>query len=391
MTSIKLFKKNNHKRGENSSIDHLLTIYRLNKNYGKSLLLKDEAIKSTKLVKGDLAKLYTEIGYIYGKIKDYKKADYYFNLGKKEYKNQLKKGTFYFEKRAEIYAESNRYKEAYKYSIILDSIEQVLVNERFKNKISKLETKYQTQQKENEILRLSNENNKHKIIMAQTRLFIVIGLGLILAVALIIYFRWRKKQQEQQLKILEKTIEASDNEKNRIGRELHDGVASKIIQLANSAENLNIQYTSELHGIYNEIRNLSHQLNNTPTHDNEPIFERFFELKEDVKNQTVNLKIKPVSLVVKEPTATHLYRIAQELITNSIKHANSTIINVEVIQEKKQLQLTYSDNGEKIDFENIKKGNGLKNIEHRVSLMKGTIAYNPEKTKGFSVIINIPL
>lgn len=262
-------------------------------------------------------------------------------------------------------------------------------NEKFKS-IFELDKKYQTKEKELEILKLSNENEKQKASIAKSRLWLSSSIGISSLLGLLGFFLWQRRKQQQKLQLLEKSIEATDMEKNRIGRELHDGVASKVLQLINSSEDAyHSNTTNKLNDIYTEIRNLSHQLNNTPAHAEEPLFERIIELTSTINTPKVNLTIKPMSLIVKEPDASHIYRIIQELLVNTIKHAQSTTVDIS-INGSDNLTITYQDNGIGL-ADDLKKGNGLKNIEHRVQVLMGTINYNnTEHINGFSVNISIP-
>ena len=99
-------------------------------------------------------------------------------------------------------------------------------------------------------------------------------------------------------------------------------------------------------------------------------------------------KVSPISLSLKEPYSTHIYRIIQELLTNNIKHSKATNTIVNITLENANLELKYTDNG--VGNKNISKGNGLKNITDRVLLMNGNLDINTEAEKGFSVVLKIP-
>jgi signal transduction histidine kinase len=93
-----------------------------------------------------------------------------------------------------------------------------------------------------------------------------------------------------------------------------------------------------------------------------------------------------------------LYRIAQELITNAIKHAQAEIVKITLKHESGHLHLIYSDNGvglpfipDKNDPLSIKHGRGIKNIVNRVEKLKGSIEFLSRPNKGLTVSINIPL
>ncbi|MFH1319127.1 MAG: ATP-binding protein [Bacteroidota bacterium] len=92
-----------------------------------------------------------------------------------------------------------------------------------------------------------------------------------------------------------------------------------------------------------------------------------------------------------------LYRIAQEITNNAIKHANATLIEIELNRQNDHLQMTVSDNGKGFDLQEIEKrpheqrGLGLKNIESRINMLNATIKYDSAKGKGTRVTVEMKL
>ena len=86
----------------------------------------------------------------------------------------------------------------------------------------------------------------------------------------------------------------------------------------------------------------------------------------------------------------NLYRIIQELVTNTLKHADAKKIGIQMIGENEALTLIYRDDGVGIDLSKIdkKKGIGLKNIESRLSLISGKMNYQ-NQSSGFHIEIQI--
>lgn len=89
-----------------------------------------------------------------------------------------------------------------------------------------------------------------------------------------------------------------------------------------------------------------------------------------------------------------VYRIVQELLNNTIKHANATHVNVLVMQKGQELYLSQTDNGNGMDTKLIsdaKKGFGLKSIINRLHLLNGVFEVFSTPDKGTKVLMNIPL
>jgi signal transduction histidine kinase len=87
-----------------------------------------------------------------------------------------------------------------------------------------------------------------------------------------------------------------------------------------------------------------------------------------------------------------VYRIIQEFVNNSIKHAKCKNIGILLTIKPKNLNLQMTDDG--VGFANdstLKRGNGLDNINLRVKYLQGEIDFTSEKNKGVRLNILIPL
>jgi len=252
--------------------------------------------------------------------------------------------------------------------------------------VKDIEAKYETQKRENKILKLTNDNLEKESSLVQLR-HTVLGVIAILVLSLsLIYFIWAKRKQKHRLDLLQNTIQTSENEKIRIGKKLHDDVAGNIMKLIYDSESKQVQLSHDLLQIYEQIRNVSHELDNKPIQD-EPFFDRMLDIiPESTTFHKFDFNISPHDIKVNEPHGTHIFRILQELITNNLKYANANQTKISIIYNEDVVKIDYEDNGKgTLDF---KKGNGYKNIENRLTLLKGSIDIS--HNSGFSVTLLIP-
>src|SRR5690606_5399246 len=87
-----------------------------------------------------------------------------------------------------------------------------------------------------------------------------------------------------------------------------------------------------------------------------------------------------------------IYKIIQELTTNTLKHAKATLIDVEINIIENELKMLFEDNG--IGFNKDKKtskGIGLSNIYERIKELKGELFIDSKINRGTIIIIDIPL
>ena len=98
------------------------------------------------------------------------------------------------------------------------------------------------------------------------------------------------------------------------------------------------------------------------------------------------------SRLIAKSNELNLYRILQELITNTLKHANASEIRVKLANDKENLILLYEDDGKGFEPKNLIaiKGLGLKNIESRLSVLNGEINFL-RTDRGIKVKIICPL
>jgi NarL family two-component system sensor histidine kinase LiaS len=88
----------------------------------------------------------------------------------------------------------------------------------------------------------------------------------------------------------------------------------------------------------------------------------------------------------------NLFRIAQEFISNTLKHAQASQLDVYLVQTANQVQLKMVDNGQGFAVDEARSlSYGLKNIEDRVEDMAGTVTFLSAKGKGMSMDIRVPI
>lgn len=287
------------------------------------------------------------------------------------------------------------FENAYKYSVLEFELTTEIYNSKKENQILELNEKYQTEQKENDNLILSAENSEEKAKTANLRLWNYGIIGGTLVLSFVLFFLWNRKKQKHNL-ILEKqktealqaTIDTSEEEKKRIGKQLHDGIANNLIKYFYEIEDSDPSLSHKFLTAYEEIRNVSHQLDNSARHGT-AIFDRIIDLIPSNSLDKFNVNVEPMNLELKEPIGSHVYRIIQELIVNTLKYANSTKNEISIHHHKESILIHYRDNGNGTD--SFRQGNGHNNIQDRIKLMKGVSEMETSIDKGFSMKFEIPL
>ena len=356
------------------------------KNYEQALFYNDISIKNVAPKSTDFIIVNYHRAKVLTSLYEFSKALKYLSLIDEKEIKDLKLKKDYYKTKFDIYlALNNKTKADYNLQKFLNFNDSLFSKE--KSLISSsIEIKYETQQKENQILTLENEAQQKELVLQKSKTNTNYALASIFLVILSGGLFLRKRKKDQKLKLLETSVKSSEEEKKRIGRELHDGIAGGLMTLVHQTETKDVALSHKLLNSYNQIRDLSHQLNNTAMHG-ELFIDRLFEIvPKNRENQKFEVSIEPQYLELEEPYSTHLYRIILELFTNNLKYANASKTSISLLLIENILTLKYADNGKGVaDF---KKGNGLKSIDNRVTLLNGSLKINTEN--GFHVTIEIP-
>ena len=263
------------------------------------------------------------------------------------------------------------------------------INAKRNKQLFEIETKYETEKKEKEILRLGNERQAQALQLAQNRT-VQYGMGAgILLLLLSGLFFWRDRQR----RLLIARYEAEESEKHRIARELHDGLAGEILLIQRSIPDQLPQLQANLLRANRDLRNFSHQLDakrksRSPLPDILSDYINHNGLLDQLQI-SVDFFPKPFDVLDGE-LKSNLFRIWQELLTNTLKHSGASHCSLQLAFINKKIEINYEDNGVGVNAGEEQQGLGLSHIRERVGLLKGKV-YQMEKESGFSIKMEIPV
>lgn len=306
-----------------------------------------------------------------------------------------------------------------KHAVLKDS----LLNAEKVRSISEMQTKYETQLKEQEI-ELLDEENKTKTAQ-RNALFVGILLLILSASALIFFFVQKNKISKQAKQIAEQKLNSvldeqeintynamlkgQEEERLRIANDLHDRLGSmlstiklmfssledKIGQVQEENKTQMDKTTSLIDDACVEVRRISHNLG-AGLIANYGLVNSLEDLTETI-NQTSKVDCKLLIYNMEEGLPlrfeVELYRIAQEILNNALKYANAKSITVQLSRLDEEFSMTIEDDGVGFDFARAKKkgGMGLANIEKRAAKLNGKVYIDTAINKGCISIIEIPL
>ena len=268
--------------------------------------------------------------------------------------------------------EALRYmREAYN---IADSTKNSDVNRQ----LSEFSVRYNTQQKELQIVKLNQEKATERarlmtivLVLAVTSMLLAFGIILIL-------YKRRIANQRYELNLRRKYIEGLESERARLARELHDGVCNDLLGLQILMTTSDKEQTIPiLKDIMIGVRQISHDLM-PPRFDHADIAKvaADYVTHYPLANCKINFQATDTDRWqhIDQAKAFEIYRIVQELMGNIAKHANAHIINVSMTYEKwGQIVLEVENDGAQPQLKDSTNGIGLYTTTDRVLGMNGEI------------------
>jgi len=320
---------------------------------------------------------------------------------------------------------ARNYKKAYEYYILRTNLKDSIYTLESTRLINDLKLAYEREQDQTQILSLKNLNLEMALDLqrqkSQLNATLFTGIVIVvLALFLLLYFRQlsRKnkiitKQKIQQLEEEKKLlaarllVEGQEEERKRIARELHDGLgvllsATKMqfTTIKNrSPENKPLieRATQLLEQASSDVRKISHNMM-PGLLTKLGLYEAAADLIERI-NETENInarfRISGDKSRLPENKEIMLYRIVQELVNNTLKHARAGKIELTIETSPGTLLMHYMDNG--VGFEvqkhlDSETGSfGLKSLQSRVGFLNGQMDIESEPGKGVKYRIRVPL
>jgi len=210
----------------------------------------------------------------------------------------------------------------------------------------------------------------------------------------------QKAELDHSERLLHATLLSQEEERKRIGRDLHDDVGASLSNLKMiMAQSVEVApdkpaYKPLIDNIITTVRNISHSLSppglslfglESTLHE---LFDNF-NIAGNIKLGFENEMGEKLN-AFNEQTALALYRVIQELLTNTVKHANASQVLIKCFEESNNPIITYQDDGKGIDMAAGKKhGMGMQNIEARLRMIQARYEL-PAVEKGFFIRILIP-
>jgi len=309
-----------------------------------------------------------------------------------------------------------RIDESYQYLKEYVAVNDSLQSRTNQKRVNELEIRYQIQKKEAQLLAQQATIQKKNMLN-----YILAGSALALIVILSLFYRtYQQKQKlqlqriidletQQQLNATEAVLKGEEQERTRLAKDLHDGLGGMLSGIKYSFNTMkgNLIMTQDnaqafersmdmLDSSIKEMRRVAHNM--MP----EALLKFGLDtaLKDfcnDIsKSGALNVSYQSIGMeqtVLDQTVGITMYRVVQELIHNTMKHAVARHAIVQITKTNGHLTVTVEDDGKGFDTSILNKAGGIgwSNIKNRVEFLKGTLDIKSEKEKGTSVYIEVTI
>ncbi|MFY8000799.1 MAG: tetratricopeptide repeat protein [Candidatus Kapaibacteriota bacterium] len=357
---------------------------------------------------------YAKITLAYFHLKDFKQAVHY---GKKAFDLADTIPDFRFEKRMAseylgyAYEGLGNYKEALYYQRVYTALQDSIYNQESASKIAEIQTKYDTELKDKEILQqqltISTQNAS-----LQQRNFFIIGMVSLVAVLGLLINRFRLKRRadaeiqrkNEEIAVLERT-QALERERRRISQDIHDEVGSgltKILMLSQNAADTtqpNKEISNTAQGVIDGMQEIIWSIN--PKNDTLQSLIAFIRSygREFVHAAGMNIVVEAPEGLAATPLRTDVRRnvflAVKEALNNAVKYSAATEIRIGLEVQPSAYSFTIADNGKGFvpdgeSLPTVRGGNGLKNMRFRIEEIGGNFRLDSAPNEGTRIVLNIP-
>lgn len=309
---------------------------------------------------------------------------------------------------ASIYEHDGNFAKAFEYMKQSRSLSDSVMSATTNDKISELQTQYETVKKEQQIEKQQTDiRNKNYVIW---------GLALLMALAGMLgysmYRRYKLKQStrlqaallEQQESATLAVLEAEERERKRIATDLHDGVGQMMSAARMNLSVLVNELDEDQQAIFDkamhlvdesckEVRQVSHNIMPNTLAKRGLVY-ALNEFINTMDKRALDINLYADNMEERLPVNVEimLYRAVQECVNNVIKHAAASTVNISIVKDEKEISISIEDNGRGFDpkAQNPEKGIGLRNIETRIQYLKGTVSWDTARGKGTVVMMYVP-
>jgi signal transduction histidine kinase len=238
---------------------------------------------------------------------------------------------------------------------------------------------------------------------------ITLFVSLVIAIIIVYFFvsiiRYHRRYMKLQREKIFAEITIRENERKRIAGDLHDSLGPLLSAVKLNISSVDVDSAADrevlektggyLDEIIGSMRRISHDLLPS-TLERKGLLEAIREFLLQVKNkQSVNIQLYVVKEIsVPKDKEIHIFRMVQEIVHNTIKHAQAKNLQIGFSEEGGHLLCLTKDDGRGFDKEKVLAGSlglGLRSLESRCEILNGVLTLDSVPGGGTNYFIKIPV
>jgi signal transduction histidine kinase len=236
-------------------------------------------------------------------------------------------------------------------------------------------------------------------------LIVVIVVGIVLLYFIITIIRYQRRSLVLHKEKIRAEIDTLENERKRIASDLHDELGPLLSAVKLQINNLDSQDGDDKRLIEKSSQHIDTIIRRMMEISNNLMPNTLLRkglvkaIDEFIESSTQGYKLS-IKLITDKETRLgldkeiNIYRIVQEIVHNTVKHANASLLVIRITQENNLFILSTTDNGTGFDYFARSKDNtglGLRNLQSRAEIMGGEITCMTEPGKGTNYTLEIPV
>jgi signal transduction histidine kinase len=229
-------------------------------------------------------------------------------------------------------------------------------------------------------------------------------VGIIIAYFIISMIRQHRRSLNLYKQSIYTEINTLEKERSRMAADLHDEVGPVLsavklrlssLDVHNPEDEMELRKTNEqIDKLLRRMREISFDLmpNSLIRKGLPAAIGEFIDYCSRSNHLKINFRYDEFTFT--QTQSINLYRIIQEIVHNTIKHARATELTIDLKQESRRIVLSATDNGIGFNYENKSeeaRGLGLRNLLSRIEIIGGQMYFESRKGKGTSYIFEIPI
>jgi len=245
----------------------------------------------------------------------------------------------------------------------------------------------------------------------ETSIYTAIILAVLVIAGVVCYFFHSTIRQHKRVLFLQREnataeITALEKDRSRIAADLHDELAPMLVAIKMKINSFDLENENDrlhLHSVNHTIDELARRMRGIsfdlmPSALKEKglqtAIQEFVGMVSGKTQLHIQFSASEGPLDLTESITIHLYRIVQEIIHNTVKHANAKKLYIVIRRENHYLVIASRDNGAGFDYEEKLKqaqGLGLRSLMNRVYLINGEFLIESKAGVGTAITIQIPI